>query len=116
MTLSEHERTMGARSVSDIGRPSGHAVNPAHGERSEEHTSELQSRLHLVCRLLLENNKMYFMLFVNRTNIAIAGPLMQHDLNLSNTKLGLSFSDFAYPYAIFQLVGYMLGDTFCTCL
>src|SRR2546429_2028154 len=29
--------------------------------RSEEHTSELQSRLHLVCRLLLEkkNNKCY---------------------------------------------------------
>src|SRR2546429_7070715 len=25
-----------------------------HGIRSEEHTSELQSRLHLVCRLLLE--------------------------------------------------------------
>src|SRR5690554_7699861 len=25
------------------------------GERSEEHTSELQSRPHLVCRLLLEN-------------------------------------------------------------
>src|SRR2546429_5906616 len=24
--------------------------------RSEEHTSELQSRLHFVCRLLLENN------------------------------------------------------------
>src|SRR2546422_8225577 len=34
------------------------------GPRSEEHTSELQSRLHLVCRLLLEkkktrNNKLY---------------------------------------------------------
>src|SRR2546429_3203152 len=27
--------------------------------RSEEHTSELQSRLHLVCRLLLENKKPY---------------------------------------------------------
>src|SRR5205809_5661872 len=27
---------------------------PAAGCRSEEHTSELQSRLHLVCRLLLE--------------------------------------------------------------
>src|SRR5690625_7043919 len=26
------------------------------GERSEEHTSELQSRGHLVCRLLLEKN------------------------------------------------------------
>ena len=26
-------------------------------KRSEEHTSELQSRLHLVCRLLLEKKK-----------------------------------------------------------
>src|SRR2546429_4287524 len=29
----------------------------ADGRRSEEHTSELQSRLHLVCRLLLEKKK-----------------------------------------------------------
>src|SRR5205809_3589629 len=28
-----------------------------HYARSEEHTSELQSRLHLVCRLLLEKKK-----------------------------------------------------------
>src|SRR2546422_2814156 len=38
-----------------------HAFGRAHdepqGERSEEHTSELQSRLHLVCRLLLEKKK-----------------------------------------------------------
>src|SRR5467141_3186972 len=43
-----------------------HALNPApeqHGrtfeisERSEEHTSELQSHLNLVCRLLLEKKK-----------------------------------------------------------
>src|SRR3989449_3908191 len=27
------------------------------GRRSEEHTSELQSRLHIVCRLLLEKKK-----------------------------------------------------------
>src|SRR2546429_5213807 len=32
---------------------------PAH--RSEEHTSELQSRLHLVCRLLLEKKKNKYM-------------------------------------------------------
>src|SRR2546422_8316561 len=31
-------------------------VFPIH-PRSEEHTSELQSRLHLVCRLLLEKKK-----------------------------------------------------------
>src|SRR2546422_5957973 len=29
----------------------------ADAKRSEEHTSELQSRLHLVCRLLLEKKK-----------------------------------------------------------
>src|SRR2546422_1757089 len=29
----------------------------ANSRRSEEHTSELQSRLHLVCRLLLEKKK-----------------------------------------------------------
>src|SRR2546429_1557243 len=33
------------------------AKTPAEALRSEEHTSELQSRLHLVCRLLLEKKK-----------------------------------------------------------
>src|SRR2546429_3872357 len=32
--------------------------------RSEEHTSELQSRLHLVCRLLLEKKKLIHILAV----------------------------------------------------
>src|SRR5256884_7142678 len=32
-------------------------VKPGWDVRSEEHTSELQSRLHLVCRLLLEKKK-----------------------------------------------------------
>src|SRR3712207_9465784 len=32
-------------------------VYPAAGLRSEEHTSELQSRQYLVCRLLLEKKK-----------------------------------------------------------
>src|SRR5256884_9878432 len=33
-------------------------------QRSEEHTSELQSRLHLVCRLLLEKKKTIFLIRV----------------------------------------------------
>src|SRR2546422_8156576 len=33
------------------------AIQELLGHRSEEHTSELQSRLHLVCRLLLEKKK-----------------------------------------------------------
>src|SRR5687768_17634559 len=36
----------------------GDSTNPSRATpRSEEHTSELQSRLHLVCRLLLEKKK-----------------------------------------------------------
>src|SRR5687768_3633845 len=34
-----------------------HQVQKLKSKRSEEHTSELQSRLHLVCRLLLEKKK-----------------------------------------------------------
>src|SRR2546429_4635594 len=36
--------------------------------RSEEHTSELQSRLHLVCRLLLEKKKKYQITSKTRIN------------------------------------------------
>src|SRR2546422_3151062 len=38
-------------------RASGAVAGPRMRTRSEEHTSELQSRLHLVCRLLLEKKK-----------------------------------------------------------
>src|SRR2546422_1426533 len=44
----------------DEPRSPPHEVNCNSNEehrRSEEHTSELQSRLHLVCRLLLEKKK-----------------------------------------------------------
>src|SRR5690349_23134555 len=43
----------GIHAVSDA-RRHGHGL---HGTRSEEHTSELQSRRDLVCRLLLETKK-----------------------------------------------------------
>src|SRR2546422_11599205 len=38
-------------------RPSLRIPSVRQTHRSEEHTSELQSRLHLVCRLLLEKKK-----------------------------------------------------------
>src|SRR5436305_10335860 len=40
--------------VANYGRPDRGPAARAGGPRSEEHTSELQSRPHLVCRLLLE--------------------------------------------------------------
>src|SRR5690625_7117404 len=39
--------------------PGSHFVTPRDTVRSEEYTSELQSRGHLVCRLLLEKKKSY---------------------------------------------------------
>src|SRR2546429_3992831 len=39
-------------------------------ERSEEHTSELQSRLHLVCRLLLEKKKKQHKCYIRDTSSA----------------------------------------------
>src|SRR2546422_6174512 len=38
-------------------KPAAAKFRKCNAGRSEEHTSELQSRLHLVCRLLLEKKK-----------------------------------------------------------
>src|SRR5699024_12873538 len=48
--------------IGEIGAPKKHGIKhnsplPKHLRRSEEHTSELQSRFDLVCRLLLEKKK-----------------------------------------------------------
>src|SRR3712207_7993219 len=46
----------------DSRRQRGEATPPGGGEpRSEEHTSELQSRQYLVCRLLLEKKKRQYL-------------------------------------------------------
>ena len=52
----------------------------------------------------------YLIFFVNRVNISTAAPLMKADLKLTNTQLGLVFSAFAIPYALFQLIGGWIGD------
>jgi MFS family permease len=55
---------------------------------------------------------MYLILYVDRVNISTAAPLIKADLGLSNTELGLVFSAFAYPYALFQLIGGSFADKF----
>src|SRR2546422_5447808 len=45
------------RSPTERASPEHDPSDAANHGRSEEHTSELQSRLHLVCRLLLEKKK-----------------------------------------------------------
>src|SRR5205809_5970701 len=55
-------RRRNGEKASRVARPAHGRRRPSRrarqrGARSEEHTSELQSRLHLVCRLLLEKKK-----------------------------------------------------------
>src|SRR5258708_28000717 len=51
-------------------------------------------------------------LYVDRVNNSTAAPVIKADLNLSNPDLGLAFWAFAYPYALFQLIGGYFGDKF----
>src|SRR2546422_6046983 len=55
--------------------------------RSEEHTSELQSRLHLVCRLLLEKKK-------NKRRIMLQRMLKQNTLMRDKTTAASSTADY----------------------
>src|SRR2546429_3669654 len=77
-TLSLHD----ALPISSPGFPGSFrlagSIQPAAcGPRSEEHTSELQSRLHLVCRLLLEKKKK------NKKQIANYQPSQQNSAHHS---------------------------------
>ena len=55
---------------------------------------------------------MYFILYVDRVNLAAAAGSIQKDLGLSNTELGVAFSAFNYSYAAFQLVGGWIADRY----
>src|SRR5207253_3266140 len=55
-TSSVHSSTE-LRSVSEVTSAPSMPHGTTRSNRSEEHTSELQSRGHLVCRLLLEKKK-----------------------------------------------------------
>src|SRR5438876_1424072 len=50
------------------------------GRRSEEHTSELQSPVHLVCRLLLEKKKKYHTLLIHVLKTIVHHVLTAHHL------------------------------------
>src|SRR5689334_24858497 len=64
-TLFRSERSVGPRasatrrSISGRGVPRSVSGDSPGDRRSEEHTSELQSQFHLVCRLLLEKKKTF---------------------------------------------------------
>src|SRR3712207_8761049 len=52
-----YEGPRGGPGMQEMLAPTSALIGQGLGERSEEHTSELQSRQYLVCRLLLEKKK-----------------------------------------------------------
>ncbi|OLC76696.1 MAG: MFS transporter [Acidobacteria bacterium 13_1_40CM_4_65_8] len=55
---------------------------------------------------------MYFIAYIDRVNISVAGPMLRKELGLTPTELGLIFSAFAYPYAAMQIAGGWMSDRF----
>src|SRR2546429_5923483 len=74
-TPAASPRGQSAPRVAPRQRRGGHGGQPrrwrgATRGRSEEHTSELQSRLHLVCRLLLEKKTKHCSLHITRATLS----------------------------------------------
>src|SRR5262252_11100801 len=55
---------------------------------------------------------MYFINYIVRVNVSTAAAVLQPELHLSNTEVGLIFSAFAYPYLAFQVAGGWVADKF----
>jgi len=53
-----------------------------------------------------------FINYIDRGNLSIAAPLIQDDLGLSASQLGILFSSFFWTYATFQIVSGWLVDHF----
>src|SRR3989449_4280327 len=75
---TSYDRMMSSM-YSSVARPAPPPLFDLSGVRSEEHTSELQSRLHLVCRLLLEKKKGIALeddvaIHANRTEVLTRAP------------------------------------------
>lgn len=55
---------------------------------------------------------MYFIMYIDRVNISVAAPVIQHEMQITNTQLGFTLSAFGVCYAFLQIVNGYLGDRF----
>ena len=77
-------------------------------EQQSTHPRRVKTR-HIILAVMC---LMYFISYIDRVNIAVAGPIIRHEMGLSSGQLGLVFSAFAYPYAVMQIVGGWLADKY----
>ncbi|WP_118182468.1 MFS transporter [Paraburkholderia phosphatilytica] len=74
----------------------------------EKRTQRVKTR-HIILAVMCV---MYFISYIDRVNIAVAGPMIRHEMGLTPAELGLVFSAFAYPYAVMQIIGGWLADKY----
>jgi ACS family glucarate transporter-like MFS transporter len=55
---------------------------------------------------------MYFITYLDRTNVSTAADGFGKDFALSKTQIGFVFSAFAYPYLVIQIIGGWISDRF----
>ena len=55
---------------------------------------------------------MYFIEYIDRVNISVAAPIIQKELQLTHTQLGLALSAFGICYAFLQIINGYAGDRF----
>ncbi len=55
---------------------------------------------------------LYFVAYIDRVNISVAGPFIRKEFGLTPTELGAIFSAFAVPYAAMQIIGGWCADKF----
>src|SRR5687768_12246862 len=90
--------------------------------RSEEHTSELQSRLHLVCRLLLEKKKRWvglavivtaqFMVVLDVAIVNVALPTIKTDLHFIEWILLWVVTSYSLLFVVMLLLGGLMSFFF----
>ena len=62
-------------------------------------------RLRVTNVVLLMLCIMYFITYLDRTNVSTAAAGFAKDFGLDKAEIGLVFSAFAYPYLVFQIIG-----------
>src|ERR1039458_5154393 len=55
---------------------------------------------------------MYMITYLARVNISVAAPAIMKELSLTKVQMGIAFTAFVFPYAVFQLPVGMLGDKY----
>ena len=78
-------------------------------EQPMQHKRQRVKTRHIILAVMC---LMYFISYIDRVNIAVAGPLIRHEMGLTTVQLGLVFSAFAYPYAFMQVIGGWLADKY----